>query len=840
MTVDLLTNRLEFPIKSIAAMRHAYGEKAKQLNLNVDCPMDGLLGAEIAVVAEAPGETEVVKKLPLIGPSGQVLWSTLRRFKLTRMDTYITNVCKRQVSFGSDKRHPINKHEQQAWNDLLSWELSQLPNLKYVVALGNFALTALCGKTGITDWRGSVLTVPLRDGRLVQVICTFNPAMILREPKTEITFNLDCAKIRRVLDGKHNPKPITTLTNPHYDQVLDYIRDVRKEAVHGTPVSFDIEMIGQATACIGFANNAEQAICVAYRDLDGHKYSVAHEREIRKAIQTLLLDPQVKLIGQNANFDSYYLWYNDHIRVQPVWFDTMLAHHTLYSTLPHNLGFLTTQYTDHPYYKDELNAWREDGDVERFWEYNGRDCCVTWQVSGKLHAELKRDKLEEFFFSHVMRLQPHLVRMTVAGIKMDTRLKEQIRKDLFDDLNTKLMEFHRAVREATGDDDYRPNPKSHDQLSTLFFKRLRLVGRGTSTDAENRKRILAHPRTSEASKRVVLALNDYATEQKFFSTYVEMRLDEDGRARCEYKQTGVQSAPGRLSSAKVLWGSGMNLQNQPSRAHPMFVADEGCSLGYFDMSQAEARIVAYEAGIERWKEQFERARIDGSYDAHRALASDMFHVPYDDVPADDREPGTHAVTLRFIAKRCRHGLNYRMAADRLATTTGLSPTEAARAYNLYHRETPELRKWWEVLEREVRASKMLFNCFGRRLIILERLTTEALESIVAFKPQSACGDHVCRVMYQSESDDRWPHDARLWLNNHDALICLAPHAKVKHCLSIMKAYAEMPLYIRGEQLVIPADTKISVADDTGTHRWSTLTKHKIEAAVLPQSQRKLA
>ena len=56
----------------------------------------------------------------------------------------------------------------------------------------------------------------------------------------------------------------------------------------------------------------------------------------------------------------------------------------------------------------------------------------------------------------------------------------------------------------------------------------------------------------------------------------------------------------------------MNLQNQPERSHPMFIADEGYSVGYFDMSQAEARIVAFYADIATWKEQFERARFDGA------------------------------------------------------------------------------------------------------------------------------------------------------------------------------------------------------------------------------------
>jgi DNA polymerase I-like protein with 3'-5' exonuclease and polymerase domains len=278
----------------------------------------------------------------------------------------------------------------------------------------------------------------------------------------------------------------------------------------------------------------------------------------------------------------------------------------------------------------------------------------------------------------------------------------------------------------------------------------------------------------------------------------------------------------------------------------MFVAPEGYCFGYFDLEQAEARYVGWDAGITTWIEQFERARVDGSYDCHRALASEMFGVPYEDVPKFDFTDhsagkfvdglGDNEPTIRFIAKRCRHGLNYRMAPMKLAETTHMTLQQATQAYHTYHRLTPELRAWWDALTAEVKRTQMLFSSYGRRLVIIERITEEALESIVAFKPQSTIGDKVNRVIYMSEEDDRWPADARIVLNIHDSLICLAPHAKIKTCLSIMKEHAEEPLMVNGMQLIIPASCKISTPiaweaanDDShaikyipredGLHRW---------------------
>jgi DNA polymerase I-like protein with 3'-5' exonuclease and polymerase domains len=440
--------------------------------------------------------------------------------------------------------------------------------------------------------------------------------------------------------------------------------------------------------------------------------------------------------------------------------------------------------------------------------------------------------MDAFFFDHVMRLQRHLALMTVGGILIDMDLKERLRDGILSNVNGLLHKFQQQCITATGEDTLY-NPNSPKQLSDLFFNQLKLVGRGASTDAENRERMFKHPRTSEPARQIIATLNDYSREHKFYSTYVKSAVDEDHRMRCTYNQTGVQEAPGRLSSSQTLWGSGANLQNQPTRAYPMFIADPGYGFGYFDLSQAEARYVGWAAGIESWMEQFEKARVDRSYDTHRALAATLFHIPYDEVPAFDRYDTAKGhrlpegkvngdVTVRFVAKRCRHGLNYRMMPDRLATTTGLPLREAEHAYRVYHRETPELREWWASLERELAKNGSLFNAYGRRYILLERKTPEALESIVAFKPQSSIGDKVSRAIYQCHEDDRWPSHCRIILNIHDALIALGRLDQIQSALSIMKQHAEEPMYVNNRELVIPADTKLSYPDEHGVHRWSQL------------------
>lgn len=250
---------------------------------------------------------------------------------------------------------------------------------------------------------------------------------------------------------------------------------------------------------------------------------------------------------------------------------------------------------------------------------------------------------------------------------------------------------------------------------------------------------------------------------------------------------------------------------------------------YFDGAQAEARIVAYEANIPKWKEQFERARLNpGSYDAHIALASDMFKIPYDDIPKHDYNPDG-SLTLRAVSKRCRHGLNYRMQPERLSSTAKLPLDFAIKVHSIYHTTTPELRRWWDEVINEVRTKRVLYTCLGRRIEFLgSRVDDELLDSIVAFKPQSTLGDLVCMAQYKSQEDDDWPMYARIPFNNHDSLIAMCRHKDVQRVARVMRKHAEAPLLIKGEQLIIPAEFKISEPDEQGMHRWSNMKKLVIQ------------
>lgn len=808
--------------------------------LDTDVLSDGSTSATVAIVGEGPGETETRLGQPFVGGSGKLLWHTLLPYGLTRHNCYVTNVVKRQISLSrkGNEKHAVGKEELDKWMRILRWELQQLPEVRTVLVLGNYALKALLDNEGILNWRGSVVKAILPNGNSGRYVCTVNPAYVMgdREPRLAPFFAMDCKKLDLVNRGMFKDHEVAAVINPTYKEARALLRDLQRSQ---KPIAYDIEIINGETVCHGFSNDAHRGICINMRDGVRNRFSVSEETDLLLDIQRLC--DSHKVIGQNGSFDAYWTRLHDWLSVR-IWFDILLAHHTLYPQLPHNLGFLCSQYTTHPFYKDEGKKWREGGDIDRFWEYNCKDAAITFACYEKLARELTIQKQNEFFFGHVMRAQPHLVSATVHGVAVDLDVRAKINLACAADVDRKREEFFRLVTEATDNPEYRPNPDSWQQMQVLFFNHLKLEGRGKSTDKDNRDHILKNVKTTPVAKELLVALGEYKSEAKFFGTYVESRVSDDGRFRCEYKQYGVANAPGRLSSAALLSGDGGNMQNQPVRARGMYVADPGCVFCYFDLSQAESQVVSFRADITKWKEQYAKAKEDGLYDAHRALASEMFKIPYDQVPKEDWNEADKP-TIRYIAKRCRHGLNYRMERFRLSEVTKLPYYVAARAFTLYHTITPQLKQWWEEEERNFRRTREIYNGLGRRFRVIQRISDDVLRSIIAFYPQSTIGDKITQVWYQCEEDDDWPEEARIAIDVHDNLVAIAPPRWAKTCLGIMKKHAESPIMIQDawgrrkpEPLSIQAELKMSVpsswddktqrfvADKDGLHRWSFMEK----------------
>jgi len=256
--------------------------------------MDGDFNSEIAIVGDAPGIRESSTGRPFMGGSGNYLWECLREIGIDRRQCYITNAIKRKVVTSKAKSDmgKMVRTEQHKWNELLQWELNQLPNLKYVLVLGNYALEAVTGDFGIMNWRGTSKRILINNTppKHVSTLCAYNPAMIIRDTRLSPVFRFDILKFKRVINNSLKPTNVIAHINPTFDQAMAWIHKMDSYL----PIGLDIETIGEQTACVGLANTIDEGMCINFRTIDKTHYTLEEEIEIRMAICALLANPKNK------------------------------------------------------------------------------------------------------------------------------------------------------------------------------------------------------------------------------------------------------------------------------------------------------------------------------------------------------------------------------------------------------------------------------------------------------------------------------------------------------------------------------------------------------------------
>src|SRR4249920_4162984 len=111
--------KIEFPPLDRAELSNEFRAQAAQLLLDTEVFSDGPLSASIAIVGEGPGETEIrhPQRLPFVGGAGHLLWDALRNFGISRTNTYVTNVVKRQISLSrvGGEKHIVHRDELEKW-----------------------------------------------------------------------------------------------------------------------------------------------------------------------------------------------------------------------------------------------------------------------------------------------------------------------------------------------------------------------------------------------------------------------------------------------------------------------------------------------------------------------------------------------------------------------------------------------------------------------------------------------------------------------------------------------------------------------------------------------------
>lgn len=767
---------------------------------------EGPRNAKVVIVGEAPGNQEVASGRPFVGGAGQILDSILDRTGFSRSEIFITNVCHVQPP-NNDFAWFYKKANQAEFLTgvlQLKRDLEEIrPNL--VITLGANPLKIITGKGPISNWRGSVVESVLPKG--LKVIGTYHPAFILRSWDYKVVAEMDFKKARGQVDFPEiRRRPRNFLLNPDPTTRAEVGR-VMYEAEW---LSVDIECTEQADgtwrlSCVGFADSPERELTVAINSKSDLEF-----------VKWLCGSPNKKVL-QNGTFDSIVLAQSGVEIVNFAW-DTMIAQHTLYpecasssdemtmltgkgkkrqAAIQKGLGFLTSMYTDIPYYKDDGKVSAQAGDIEGFWRYNGLDCMSTFEIREGQERDLAQFGVRQVF-EHAMSLVQPLRRATERGIRIDTTNRQRLRDNVEGEI-TRLQGF---LDTASG---LPVNVKSNKQVTELLYDKLQLPVQygdsgGRTADAD------AIAKLAERSSNPILhSIIQIRERRDIIERYLDCKIDSDGRMRCSFDITGTRSA--RLSSRASIFGSGTNLQNQPEFVRETFIADPGCVFLYPDYSQAEARVVAYLAEEHALISLFE----DPTRDVHRENASNIFGKHLGEITTDER----------YLAKRGVHAANYMQGPDGLVivvngdydkTKLRINRQRAAAIIDGYFATYPNIKSvFWAEVEQNLRRYRVLTTPFGRKRTFYGRMDSggKLLREAISYIPQSTIGDLCNKAVVQISNDEKLRGlGGKFLLAVHDSILVQVPESNAIEAAARVRELMDIPVMIKGREMRVPTDCQI--------------------------------
>ena len=795
-------------------------------------PPSGDRNAKLAICGEQPGPYEIRARppRPFIGPSGKGLDECLSITKILRRELYITNVIKdldkplrAYINIGTQGRFTISPEGYQYIQEL-GKELKLL-NLNCIVACGNVPLIALTNRVGITKWRGSVLESTLVPG--LKVIPTFHPATFIPPKFNFLNKPLVCedlinAKIESEFKEIRRKERKITI-KPVFRQSIDILDYCYQAGLRGQTIAIDIEVINGEVDCISFGWAIDQAVSIPFRDSQGDYFTIDQEIEIMLLVAKIIQEPRIAKGGANFIFDLQFLFHKYGILPTGINHCTQIAQKISYPDFAASLAFVTTMYTDVPYYKEEGKQWMkmQAGSWEEWWNYNGMDSIVPVEALPKQMEVLRKQGNAETYEQQRRLIDP-LIYMSERGIKCDVQ-------GMLNYKNEQQCTLDELAEELNEEIGYSINFNSPQQLMKYFYdeckikpyKKKNSKGKyAVTTDVDALKRIKR--RDIKGSQAATLML-DIRSLSKRISTYLNIgKVDKDGRYRSSYKPVGTET--GRLSSGETIFGTGGNQQNWPHDLLRFFLFDEGY-IGYsFDLSQIENRIVAYVGGVISQIEAFE-----SGVDLHRLTASVIFGKPYDQISGEDGSStlGDGRQSERFWGKKGNHATNYDVGFKTFALKNEMPEGESKYILETIHRGYPQIRNGYHVvIQNMLKKNRSVTNLFNRNRLFLgpiipshpnvpKTACLDTYRQAYAQLPQSTCADKINRqglnFVYYNQTMFK---PLELLSQIHDSIVFQIPlslsweeHAKM---LLLIKSSLEQPLHWHDTEIATPADLCIGL------------------------------
>lgn len=728
-------------------------------------PPSGPITAKIAIIGEQPGRDEVMKREPFVGPAGRMLNEILQSAGVSRYECYITNVIKDLDHYLKDyidlsnPNRPRLYPEGEKYINLLKEELEKC-SANVLIPMGNVGLYALCNRVGIMKWRGSTLESTLIPSR--KVIPTIHPATIIPPKMVYLNRHLIVFDLKKAKRESEFPEirstPRRIITSPTHIEVMEFLTGCLEKGLEGDTIDYDIELFNEEVSCISFAYSPLHVISVPFIGPQGDYFTLDQEVEIWNLIARILEDENIKKRGQNLAFDSHFLLRKYGLKANNLE-DTMVAQKILFPDYPVGLHFITTMYTDLPYYKDDGKKWFKVGGAwESLWRYNALDSLSCAEAHPKQMADLARQGNLDTY-NRQRKIIPPLVYMMERGIRVDVEGMRKAGKDCDKEITRLESELNKlAGREI--------NANSPKQLAEFFyiergFEPYKKRGGGITKDNDALKRLVR-----KGSKEAGI-IRSIRQQVKLRGNYLNLdKVDNDNRIRCSYNPVGTRYS--RISSSQNIFGTGMNMQNWPHEALRFLLPDEGYIYYAMDMSQIENRIVAYVGNVTQMIEAFEN-----DVDVHRMTAALIFGKPINEI---SDEPGSSPLVMgkfseRFWGKKSNHAFNYDLGFKTFSLQMEIPETEGKWILNRYHSAYPGVRQRYHTMIKEQLAkNRTLTNLMNRKTLFLGQWGDKLFKEAFSCIPQGTTGDVINeRGMNFIYYNQQWFKPIELLNQVHDSI-----------------------------------------------------------------------
>ncbi|MEI6430319.1 MAG: DNA polymerase I, partial [Pseudanabaena sp. ELA607] len=549
-----------------------------------------------------------------------------------------------------------------------------------------------------------------------------------------------------------------------------------------TPVAWDTETSSlnpHDALLVGIGccwNDATDA--VAYIPLRHEKGQNLDLQLVLDKIAPILGDASKPKVLQNSKFDRLCLR-NNHIELNGVVFDTMLASYVLDPDTGHSLDTMVMSYLGlkTTSYKELVGKHQSIAEIAipEVAQYCGADAYFTYKLYHILKLELENyPELSKLFYEVEMPLESILANMEWLGIRIDKDYLGKFAQNLDQDLAQIAINAY----EQAGKQFNLNSPKQLAEilvalLGDKFIKKSRKSKTGYSTDVAVLNKL-------EGDHPLIDTILEHRTLAKLKSTYVDALPTlihlQTQRVHTDFNQ--AVTSTGRLSS------SNPNLQNIPIRTafskqiRAAFLPQNDWLLLSADYSQIELRIMAHLSG-----EPHLVAAYNANEDVHTRTAQLLLEK--DEITSEERR----------LAKIINYGVLYGMGAQKFSRETGISIKEAKQFIDKFNQRYARIFEYMQEIESFAETHGYVTTILGRRRYFhgLNQVAgyqkAALLRSAVNAPIQGASAD-IIKVAMINLADLLAPYQTRLLLQVHDELVFEIPREELDILMPQIKQIME--------------------------------------------------